>query len=590
MRTPLDLLVSLGYEVRFLDDPWVKCIVCLEDECVVAEGLTREQAIANAIRRIFPTRGSRILFERALDASSTPTMVLDEAAEPPASDAATDTAIDEREDRDIGAHAVVAVAAESADDAEMQAEVDVDLDELHVSAALDALDRLHREISDRERSLGMTTPTRQRLTILGWMAQARSVQDAVPHSHVRDRVARIARLLGLLTGRWWPGSIPALKLDATPDDGARALGLPAEHHVTSWASIAEKARAALALHVSQSDARGSDADGWADTRWLLPAPQEPTTFLEDVAASIESVSGSLRSALRRSDERPDPATLLRWARALRWARGAAEDQATWAAAMGRLRFWTSPRSSLMSEVIQALDPTFDPERRWASYFESVAVQPEPVDLERRELEVERLVKAPPARSKADVVRWLREALPLTDTHHAPLSAALADTLDIVAELKPDDFPGMGRRIHRRLRRMQEGDANATLDIPAPISSIELPTAARFDPVVAEEVLAKTRGRRAVFVSNRNDPDLQQRLLVLFAFASLDWAEAEPRRVDALTGAIDRHRYDLVVAATGFMDHTADARIAKACRAGQVPYIRANRGRPGECARAFARDL
>jgi hypothetical protein len=140
--------------------------------------------------------------------------------------------------------------------------------------------------------------------------------------------------------------------------------------------------------------------------------------------------------------------------------------------------------------------------------------------------------------------------------------------------------------------LQESLAGVEPTSEPPMSEASLPTL----PVVDEEdksdvdIVARTRGRRAVFVTNRNDPELQRRLSDACAFGALDWAESEPRRIDAVADAIASKRYDLVIAATGFLNHTVDEKLSRACRGAGVPYVRANRGRVGACMRALARDL
>ena len=43
-------------------------------------------------------------------------------------------------------------------------------------------------------------------------------------------------------------------------------------------------------------------------------------------------------------------------------------------------------------------------------------------------------------------------------------------------------------------------------------------------------------------------------------------------------------------ATGFQAHTIDGILARAARAGGVPYVRVFKGRPLACVRALARSL
>jgi hypothetical protein len=108
--------------------------------------------------------------------------------------------------------------------------------------------------------------------------------------------------------------------------------------------------------------------------------------------------------------------------------------------------------------------------------------------------------------------------------------------------------------------------------------------------VDPNVVSRTRGRRAVFVSNRNDPDHQSRLRDVLQLSELDWTEYQPRKIDAVVEAIAHKRYDIVIAATGFLNHKVDGKLSRACRDASVPYVRANHGRVAACVRALVRDL
>ncbi len=113
--------------------------------------------------------------------------------------------------------------------------------------------------------------------------------------------------------------------------------------------------------------------------------------------------------------------------------------------------------------------------------------------------------------------------------------------------------------------------------------------------VTEKLLGQIRGRlpaqRALFVSNREDPDLKARLEGALGL-EMTWCVADPRRIEAAGKAIQRSAYDIVLSATGFQDHSTDAALARACAAAtpKVRYVRVNRGRLAACARALAREL
>jgi hypothetical protein len=84
--------------------------------------------------------------------------------------------------------------------------------------------------------------------------------------------------------------------------------------------------------------------------------------------------------------------------------------------------------------------------------------------------------------------------------------------------------------------------------------------------------------------------LRVRLRDVCEFSELDWVESAPRAIEAVANAITNKKYDVVIAATGFLDHPVDTKLSHACRGVGVPYVRANRGRVGACMRALARDL
>ena len=81
-----------------------------------------------------------------------------------------------------------------------------------------------------------------------------------------------------------------------------------------------------------------------------------------------------------------------------------------------------------------------------------------------------------------------------------------------------------------------------------------------------------------------------RLRNVCEFSALDWVESAPRTIEAVASAISNKKYDVVIAATGFLDHPVDTKLSIACRGVGVPYVRANRGRVAACMRALERDL
>jgi hypothetical protein len=177
---------------------------------------------------------------------------------------------------------------------------------------------------------------------------------------------------------------------------------------------------------------------------------------------------------------------------------------------------------------------------------------------------------------------------------------------LLEELRPRraDFLGLAetpesfernQRARWRWLRAQLGGATE------PVSTDEAPTStvsAAPDSIAAvvvvdadlERLRLKTRGKRALYVSNRNDPDLDSVLCRTFEFEELRRVVLSPNRVDSASESIKRGSVDLVLAATGFLPHKADSVLKSACLAANVKYVRVDRGRPQACQRHLMREL
>lgn len=108
------------------------------------------------------------------------------------------------------------------------------------------------------------------------------------------------------------------------------------------------------------------------------------------------------------------------------------------------------------------------------------------------------------------------------------------------------------------------------------------------PLVAQ-IRPFTAGKSALFVGNRNDPNLKAHLEDRFDL-KVTWCEGDPRRIQAQCDSIAHSSYDLVLLATGFQGHSADGVLGRAARAVGVPFVRVFKGRSLACARALARTF
>jgi hypothetical protein len=357
------------------------------------------------------------------------------------------------------------------------------------------------------------------------------------------------------------------------------------------ASLAESELAALE---KEERARGFDDFGWADGDLLLSRGVQAERRFEKLVKEIEELSGPFGGA---NDAFVDPSIVVRWANDVRAVRGAVEDIALWGRAIGRVRYMCAKNRQPYAEAASILDPAFRPHTRWAQVLASGSTidtaAREAEQAARRNAELDRaLVEAPTSDDRASICAWLKRTLPLTtDARHADVVERMRPFASTVLDLGVEDFTNTGRRTHKRLRLLQEslGGAPASstaVEPPQSVPEIALTPNLDLERLRARAV-TRTRGKRAVLVSNRIDRDLEKRLRELLELDVLDSEEADPRRVDAIVQAIGSRSYDIVLAATGFINHTVDGKVSRACRQAGVIYVRTNKARPTATLRALA---
>jgi len=97
------------------------------------------------------------------------------------------------------------------------------------------------------------------------------------------------------------------------------------------------------------------------------------------------------------------------------------------------------------------------------------------------------------------------------------------------------------------------------------------------------------GLKALIVSNRMDPELEQRLSKKLGL-DITWCVCNMRKAQSQAKAIANNKYDIVIGQTGFLSHNIETLLSKACSANQIPYIRANKARVVSLAMSLVRDL
>ena len=471
------------------------------------------------------------------------------------------------------------------------------------SADVDVLDQL---IDSKIGELALMTPERQRLGILAWICHGRALQSAADnHPRVVHKVTNLARRLTVLSKLWWPGSVTALQLDATPQSVGRELDLPSHERPHSWLDAAEAAEAALQRVELRDEEDRRDEYGWSDATYLSPCPTNPNVMLTTVVRKLEGIAGTLeqRPPGKAGPEARRPTAeqgqeLRAWAAKARWLRGWTTDFDLWGRLMGRLRWVSSQLDRRDEELERMLDAAHHPFRSWAHQLGQ-----DPNAKKKKKLKRDLLRSRPMAHQAPDaagISDWLFKALDVLAAER--IAELLAPFRGHVDGLDPDALTGeSSRRGRRQLRAVQKymagGDGASELDADSIVEEVEDTSQTAELPVVSdpardllEAVLPETRGKRALFVSNRTDPDLERIIREVFEFSDLDWCEGSPRRVQTVAERVAGGMYDIVLGATGFQSHSMDSHLMKACKKAAVPYVRVHRGRQLACTLALAREL
>jgi hypothetical protein len=611
-RATVEILRELGYAVAWAEGG-AACTVRGEDERFEGSGADAAAALGNALRAMLPTKVARASFDvqvdrraAALSADTAPPRVhVETVRERPRPQMTT---IGEGFAPSVGrgpSRMVVTTVGGGTPPilrpapAPVASAVDPDAANRTVFTVEDALADLgsvRARIEDAVGEVALMAPTLQRAHVLAWISRARSIEEQYPTDRmVQHTTQNIARRLTHLCKIWWPGTVRALQLHTTVEQASRSVEPAPRPMPRRWAELAELLETRLDTAVNQP---GFD-DGWLDgSAQFPPAPDRPQLFAK-IRATIERIAGSLTQppvdradSVRVSDG--DVLELIEVSQRLRWLRASAPDAELWGAAVGRIRFLVTGLGDRGSAIKAVLDPGYRPRGTWHEYLNRA--------------KREDILAARPAASEKDpLVAWLVGAFNTLPTKD--LVPIAVDVKDAVLALAESDIPGPDRRLRRRLRDLQDA-LNEPADLDADTAAAAAAARAKSEAAdsleaaaaaeaafetVTEKLLGQIRGRlpaqRALFVSNREDPELRERLQTALGL-EITWCVADPRRVDAASKAIAKSAYDLVLSATGFQDHSTDAALSRACAAStpKVRYVRVNRGRIAACARALAREL
>ncbi|MCA9515705.1 MAG: hypothetical protein KC635_12235, partial [Myxococcales bacterium] len=423
-----------------------------------------------------------------------------------------------------------------------------------------------------------------RLELLARVSRIRAIQGQCPVDEVERAAATAVRDLTALAKAWWPGSVSAMQLRATPLDAGAELGLPGGGRLHDWAEAADAADARLAALPAELAASGRDDDGWADARACAPAPSAPDARLAEVVAAVDK-------ALAAKPD--DPGELEALAARLRWLRPHVDDGPAWADAVGKLRRRASMRSlgTLPGLARRLASDGLPSASTWAR---ELGEDPEAKALKQKRKALMR--RSPVAGTPEEqVLTWLAAAFELGDElPNAKIADALAAHRELLLSVDSDDLPRAERVHRRRLRSLQaalRGEAVSDDEDDDDLDADVDPDDNVDDAGEAEVVRLRPHvdGKRALFLTNRASPEIESELrdrLGLDVKLSL----VDQRRRQSAAKALSHGGYDLVIVAHRFVGHDVDFDLGPRAKEVGIPYVRASSGRFGSVVRALVRDL
>jgi len=507
-----EALAAFGYLFVWRDNGWTECLASRGDERWFGHGIDRIAAFADVVRQMFPSSGARRLLEASLVHVDDSMHSLEEARsrERAASEHSSPGPsngrlhVDSSNERINGVRdtAVQVSALDVAPDSGHRS----DIHPMTADELLETVVAIESEIHESTSEIALMSSRLQQLHMLAWICRARALAEAMPSvPSIRVIVGRIARILSRCGKIWWPGNVPALRIDARPEDIGGLLR-QGSHPPTTWSLAGlwtEQAIETLALRDDLDDF------GWADRLALVPPPADPAAVLEDVWLRVEALLGPLGDGPSYDDEdklcdlsNQDLEQLLDIARRARWVRPVTNAPERWGLVIGRLRWIAHKLAAKGAKLGDLLDYQYRPPSTWAAMLETMAV---------------------------------------------PERASETPSIEHVS------------------------------------------TVAVAGVIIADKVREHTEGKRVLFVSRRDDPELQQRLQLELG-ARIHWCDGSPLRVQAQVERISGGSYDWVLAATGFMDHDVYFSLSRAAKAAGIRYVTACPGRVTACVLAIARDL
>lgn len=591
-------LESLGYTVRYHVHSWTECLVSGHGEDWYGRGSDEPQALAQVTRQMFPSRGAEQLFEGTVpEPFAKEVKTLDEAYDPKPVVQKPKTprvpkpiVVDERQPE------VVILSPPSPEEFVIE-EVEEVLPPMTREEAFEYLAEIEKEIVDEIEDVAMMSQTYQRLNLALWICRARTVESAFPDDPlIEDSVHQIALKITSMSKMFWPGTMRGLMKDMKPRE---TLGGLVPMSRTEPPSTWEEAVSLIETHMDEVYETGGEF-GWQDDHLCLPYPVNAKATLDEAVRFIESTLGSVnetppekRDIFQSKDILCGVKDLEKGAMLLRWCRKKCRDPLLWGRSMGLLRWVVRDvLKHSAGKLKHLIDSNHTPSESWAELLGR-----DPTVNRRTVLQRKVLANPPQATWKEeDTMEWLCEAFEaFSNPQIAKLSKAVHEH---IMSFENVDFSDADRSVRSRLRKLQ-----SMIRCNADTSSVELPSEEELatpeeaeevseeadveDPAetIAKRVRRHTKGKRLLFVTNRNDKRLQKELETNLQ-CEVSLKNINDLKAKMIADGITADKYNMMLLATSFMDHSSLGVLTRKAKSENVPVVRVSKGRLAATTRAL----
>jgi len=464
--------------------------------------------------------------------------------------------------------------------------------------AIERIKSLKATFSDSEIEIAQHAQRNMKLFLLQAITDMRSVLDQVESSNNKLEVlsSSFAKQLGVFAKKYWPGEVQALKKDSSPWDCGAQFDLPMESSFGRWSQVHDAASSVLSEY--DLDSRADDF-GWYDSAALSPRPLDPAGRLQQ----INSRFNRLQNKWSERNQRPAPhqwdaATqdeTLWLARNLRWIRGSVIDTECWCELMGKLRRIAqfSPKHASFRRVLE-----FDYLPAVGSWAGEIGEQPR--EKQQRDNRRNLIINKPGKDDDLNFhMTWLQQAFDRFDCPEE-IAFLLKDSgrREFANQLRSSGKSRRQRRQFPKICSIWCGESSSEEISPEFRNEVDASdnyesgiAVVPIDPHIqlVKQVLPLVEGTRILYVGNREDPELKASLEKTLQPKLLDWS-IKGKGMNDTVKTIETSSYDIVLCATGFIDHETDKRIRKATKKSGCTYVSVYKGRRTACLQGLKRDL